>query len=106
LKLMKKNAILINTSRGPVIDEKALYKALKEKWIAGAGLDVLEKEPPLKDNPLFELDNIIITPHMAWYSIDSLIEIQRKAAEEVARVLSGQLPINLVNKDVLKFIKI
>jgi len=106
LKLMKKNAIIINTSRGPVIDEKALYKALKEKWIAGAGLDVLEKEPPLKDNPLFQLDNVIVTPHMAWYSIDSLTEIQRKAAEEVARVLSGQLPINLVNKDVLKFIKI
>jgi D-3-phosphoglycerate dehydrogenase len=106
LKLMKKNAIIINTSRGPVIDEKALYKALKNKWIAGAGLDVLEKEPPLKDNPLFQLDNVIVTPHMAWYSIDSLTEIQRKAAEEVARVLSGQLPINLVNKDVLKFIKI
>ena len=102
LKLMKKNAILINTSRGPVIDEKALYKALKEGWIAGAGLDVLEKEPPLKDNPLFKLNNVIITPHMAWYSIDSLMEIQTKAAEEVARVLSGQLPINLVNKDVLK----
>jgi D-3-phosphoglycerate dehydrogenase len=102
LKKMKKNAILINTSRGPVIDEKALYKALKEGWIAGAGLDVLEKEPPLKNNPLFKLNNVIITPHMAWYSIDSLTEIQTKAAEEVARVLSGQLPINLVNKDVLK----
>ncbi|MEM1997101.1 MAG: C-terminal binding protein [Candidatus Bathyarchaeia archaeon] len=99
---MKREAIIINTSRGGVIDEQALYKALKEGRIAGAGLDVLEKEPPEKDNPLLKLDNVIITPHMAWYSNESLDEIRRMAAEEVARVLSGQIPVNLVNKDVLK----
>lgn len=102
LRKMKKTAVLINASRGAVIDEKALYIALKEKWIAGAALDVLEVEPPKKDNPLLELENLIVTPHMAWYSTASLTEIQRKAAEEVARVLSGKLPVNLVNKEVPK----
>lgn len=102
LKMMKQDAILINVSRGAVIDEKALYKALKEKWISAAGLDVLEKEPTEKDNPMLKLDNAIITPHMAWYSQSSLTEIQEKAAEEALRVLSGELPRNLVNKEVLK----
>lgn len=102
LQKMKKTAILVNASRGPVVDEKALYKALKEKWITGAGIDVLEKEPPEKDNPLFSLENILITPHMAWYSEGTIEEVQRKAAEEVARVLSGKLPVSLVNKEVLE----
>lgn len=102
LRSMKRAAILVNVSRGGIIDEKALCKALRERWIAGAGLDVLEEEPPAKDNPLLRLDNVIITPHMAWYSNRSLDEIRRKAAEEVARALSGQIPVNLVNRDVLK----
>ncbi|MBS7653960.1 MAG: C-terminal binding protein [Candidatus Bathyarchaeia archaeon] len=102
LRSMKREAILINVSRGGIIDEKALCKALEERWIAGAGLDVLEEEPPAKDNPLLRLDNVVITPHMAWYSNRSLYEIRRKAAEEVARALSGQIPVNLVNRDVLK----
>lgn len=102
LKSMKREAILINTSRGGVVDEKALYKALKEGWISSAGLDVLEREPPTRDNPLLKLNNVVITPHMAWYSNESLSEIQRMAAEEIARVLGGEIPINLVNKDVLK----
>jgi D-3-phosphoglycerate dehydrogenase len=99
---MKREAIMVNVSRGGIIDEKALYEALKEGWIAGAGLDVLEEEPPDKDNPLLRLDNVIITPHMAWYSNKSLDEIRRKAAEEVVRALSGQIPVNLVNRDMLK----
>ncbi|MEM2875960.1 MAG: C-terminal binding protein, partial [Candidatus Bathyarchaeia archaeon] len=102
LQKMKKTAILVNASRGAVIDEEALYTALKEGWISGAALDVMEKEPPRRDNPLLNLDNVIITPHMAWYSIDSLTEIQTKAAEEVARALNGQIPVNLVNREVLK----
>ncbi|RLI36940.1 C-terminal binding protein [Candidatus Bathyarchaeota archaeon] len=102
LRKMKRTALLINASRGAVVDEKALYRALKEGWIAGAALDVMEKEPPDRDNPILSLDNVIVTPHMAWYSTASVKEIQRKAAEEVARVLSGKAPINLVNKDVLK----
>ena len=102
LRKMKKTAVLINASRGAVIDEKALYTSLKEKWIAGAAFDVSEKEPPAADNPILKLDNVIVTPHMAWYSLASLTEIQRKSAEEIARVLSGQLPVNLVNKEVLE----
>jgi len=105
LKSMKRNAIVINVSRGKIIDERALYKALKEGWISGAGLDVMESEPPEKGNPLLKLSNVIITPHMAWYSRESLYEIRRIAAEEVARVLSGQVPMNLVNKDVLEKIR-
>jgi D-3-phosphoglycerate dehydrogenase len=98
---IKKTTLLVNTSRGPIVDEVALYKALKEGWLTAAALDVLEKEPPEKDNPLLRLNNVLITPHMAWYSTSSLTEIQTIAAEEVARVLSGQTPKNLVNKDVL-----
>jgi len=102
---MKRDALLINVSRGGIVDEKALYKALKNGWISGAGLDVLEKEPLRKDNPLLELDNVIITPHIAWYSTSSITELQRKAAEEIARALSGQIPKNLLNREVLKVLK-
>ena len=101
-KSMKRNAIIVNTSRGGVVDEKALYKALKEKWVAGAGLDVMEKEPPEKDNLILKLDNVIVTPHMAWYSENSFNEVRKIAAEEVARALTGRTPINLVNKNVFK----
>ncbi len=102
LRQMKKTAILINASRGAVIDEEALYVALKKRWISGAALDVMKKEPPERDNPILSLGNVIVTPHMAWYSTESVREIQRKAAEEIARALSGRIPINLVNKEVLK----
>jgi len=102
LRKMKKNAILINTCRGPVVDERALYNALKEGRIAGAGLDVLENEPLTKDSPLLQLNNVIITPHIAWYSEGSVIEIQRATAQEVARVLRGLLPTRIVNKEALQ----
>jgi len=102
LKKMKKTAILINAARGGIVDEEALYKALLENEIAGAGLDVLEKEPVEKDNPLLKLDNVIITPHMGWYSEDSVDEVQKIAAEQVLMSLQGKVPTNLVNKEVLK----
>jgi len=102
LKKMKKTAILINCARGGIVDEKALYKALLGKEIAGAGLDVLEQEPIRKDNPLLDLDNVIITPHMGWYSEDAVDEVQRIAAEQVLQCLQGKVPTNLVNKDVIK----
>jgi len=102
LSKMKKTSILINCARGGIVDEKALYKALKEKEIAGAGLDVLEQEPIRKDNPLLNLDNVIITPHMGWYSENAVEEVQRIAAEQVLQCLQGGIPINLVNKEVLK----
>ena len=101
-KKMKKSSILINAARGGIVDEKALCKALKNKVIAAAGLDVLEKEPIEKNNPLLNLDNVIITPHMGWYSEDSVYEVQKIAAEQVLQTLEGKIPTNLVNKEVLK----
>jgi D-3-phosphoglycerate dehydrogenase / 2-oxoglutarate reductase len=98
---MKRSAYLVNTARGPVIDEAALAQALDQKLIAGAALDVMEKEPP-GTSPLFGRDNIIVTPHASFYSEESLVDLQTKAAEEVVRVLSGQAPRNPVNPEVLK----
>jgi len=102
LKVMRRDALLVNVSRGGIVDERALYTALKENWIQGAGLDVLEKEPPAKNDPLLSLGNVIVTPHMAWYSTGSVFEIQEKAAEQVALALTGQVPPYLVNKEVLR----
>jgi D-3-phosphoglycerate dehydrogenase len=100
LRRMKPTAYLINASRGTVVDEQALVKALEAGWIAGAGLDVVEKEPLRSDNPLFKFPNVVLTPHTAFHSVESLQEVLRKAAEEVARVLQGQWPRSLVNPDV------
>lgn len=101
LKAMKKTAYLINTARGSIVDEKALYKALREGWIAGAGLDVLEKEPPDWDNPLLKLDNVIFTPHSAFYSEESYIELKTRTAKAVLSVLNGKLPETIINPQVL-----
>ena len=101
LRLMKPTAYLINTSRGPVVDEEMLIKALREKWIAGAGIDVLEKEPPAPSNPLLAMENVIVTPHVAYYSDDSVVRMRRSVGREAARVLSGKWPKNLVNKGVI-----
>jgi D-3-phosphoglycerate dehydrogenase len=97
-KIMKHTAIIINTSRGPIIDQEALYRALKEGWINSAGIDVYENEPVEKNCPLFELDNIVVTDHASWYSEDSQVELQTKAAINVVQALSGQPVTNLVNK--------
>jgi len=101
-KLMKDTAFIINTGRGPLIKEKDLYRALKEKWIAGAALDVTEKEPIDSNNDLLKLDNIIITPHVSFYSDESLKDLQRNAAKGVAQVLKGEIPSSIVNKEVWK----
>jgi D-3-phosphoglycerate dehydrogenase / 2-oxoglutarate reductase len=101
-KLMKNTAFIINTSRGSLIKEEDLYKALNEKWIAGAALDVTEKEPIDSNNNLLKLDNIIITPHVSFYSDESLKDLQRNAAKGVAQVLTGEIPSSIVNKEVLK----
>ena len=97
---MKPGAVIVNTSRGPVVDEAALARALDAKQIAGAALDVMEQEPPV-NSPLFGRDNVILTPHTSFYSVESLEELQTKAAEEVVRVLSGQPPRNPVNPEAL-----
>jgi len=102
LRTMKKTAYLVNTSRGPIVDEKALYVALKEKWIAGAALDVMENEPPDWEDPLLKLDNVIITPHSSFYSEESYVELKTKVAESVRSVLQGELPRAMVNPQVIK----
>lgn len=101
LKQMKKTAILINNARGPVIDEKALYKALKEGWIAGAGLDVFEQEPTPATNPLLTLDNIVVAPHISSSSFETRSKMAEMVAENLVSFLEGKTPPNLVNKDVV-----
>ena len=96
--LMKPAAILVNTARGGLIDETALVEALRTKRIFGAGIDVFEHEPPRPDHPLFTLDNVVLSDHTAWYSEESVVALQTKAAEEVARVLQGQPPRYWVNR--------
>jgi len=102
LKKMKKTAYLINTSRGPIVDEKALYQALKNRWIAGAALDVMEKEPPDWNSSLLQLDNLIITPHISFYSEESYVELKTKVAQTVLSVLKGELPKAMANPQVVK----
>ncbi|HGJ65833.1 TPA: C-terminal binding protein [bacterium] len=104
LKKMKKSAFLINTARGAIIDESALYGALKAGLIAGAGVDVLEQEPPSPDNPLFKLDNFIITPHSAFYSEDSNKLLSLETTRAVVAVLKGGQPRSLVNPEVLNLL--
>lgn len=101
LNLMKPTAYLINTSRGPVIDEKVLIRALKEKKIAAAGLDVFKKEPIDLGNPLLEFDNVIVTPHCAGNSEEALRTTSLMVSEEAVRILHGQIPKNLVNRSQL-----
>ncbi len=103
-KAMKPSAYLINTARGGLVDTDALVMALKEGWIAGAGLDVLEMEHGTEglstDDPILALENVILTPHMGYYSEESLRNLRRMAVEEISRVLRGYWPKNLVNKAV------
>ena len=98
---MKPSAYLINTARGPIVDEAALARALDAGQLAGAALDVMPKEPPT-GSPLFGRPNVIITPHTSFYSEESLVDLQTKAAEEVVRVLKGEAPKNPVNPEALQ----
>jgi D-3-phosphoglycerate dehydrogenase len=100
LRRMKPTAMLINTARGPVVDERALAQALTEKRLAGAALDVWEQEPVASDNPLLRMDNVIATPHAAFFSSSAVARVPRRCGEEVARVLTGQQPLNVVNPEV------
>jgi len=97
---MKPTAYLINTARGPIVDELALARALDAGHLAGAALDVMAPEPPVS-SPLVGRANVILTPHTSFYSEESLVDLQVKAAEEVTRVLTGHAPRNPVNPEVL-----
>jgi D-3-phosphoglycerate dehydrogenase / 2-oxoglutarate reductase len=98
---MKPTAWLINTARGPIVDEADLARALDAGQLAGAALDVMTQEPPT-GSPLFGRDNVILTPHTSFYSEESLVDLQTKAAEEVVRVISKQMPRNPVNPEALR----
>lgn len=99
---MKTTALFINTARGGLVDETALVKALQEGWIAGAGLDVYEHEPPDANHPLLSLQNVILTPHIATGTRDSIIEKFQAACENFKRVSEGKLPLHVINTDVFK----
>lgn len=105
--MMKPGAILVNTGRGPTVDNKALYRALTEGPLAAAGLDDPEEEPAKRatwdpaDNPIFSLPNVVVTPHAAYYSEESILAARETAASEVARVLTGLTPRYPVNADAL-----
>ena len=100
LRLMKPTAHLVNTARAAIVDTEALARALKENWIAGAGIDVYEKEPPDPDFPLFELKNATLAPHLAWYSEEANWSIREKIVEDFIRYIEGRPPRFLINKEL------
>ena len=98
LALMKSTTVIVNTGRGGLIDETALYNALASKQIFAAGIDVFEKEPAINGHPLFALTNCVVSDHTAWYSVESCRELQTKAAQEAVRILLGEQPKHWVNR--------
>lgn len=98
---MRSDAVLVNTSRGGVVDTDALVTALREGRVAGAGIDVHELEPLPADHPLTTFDNVVLTPHLAWYSEESYTELKRRTAQNVVELLSGDIPRNILNPEVL-----
>ena len=99
---MKPDALLINTARGPLLDTNALAKALDAGEIGGAAIDVMPVEPPPADSPLLGRDNVILTPHTAFYSVEALDELQTKTARGVVDVLKGEKPVYPINPEVLE----
>jgi D-3-phosphoglycerate dehydrogenase len=102
LALMKPTSYLINTARGPIVDERALYEALKERRIAGAALDVFEQEPLQRDSPLLDLDNVYLTPHAAGSTTNAAVVGAAMAVDAVIKLLRGEHPVGVVNPQVLE----
>ena len=98
---MEKGSILINTARSRIVDYSALYQAVKNVRIAGAGIDVMDVEPPNKNDPILNCDRIIVTPHIAWYSEESLRNLMEYSMDEIIRVLKGKRPRWILNPEVL-----
>ena len=101
LSLMKPTAYLVNTARGPIVDQAALTKVLQKKGLAGAGLDVLEKEPPDANDPILELDNVILCPHAIAWSDELMYDVTAEACQACIDLAHGELPKAIVNKEVL-----
>jgi len=101
LRLMKPVAYLINTAGWEVVEEKAILKALKERWIAGAAFDVFQTHPLSPSSPLLKLDNVILTPHLGGATHDTIERYSRTMVEEIERFLRGKRPLNLLNPEVL-----
>lgn len=101
-RLMKPSAYFINTARGPIVEHAALVKALQERWIAGAGIDVFPVEPPPKDDPLFALDNVIVAPHALAWTTELMNDNGSEAADSVLKISRGEVPNGVVNRDVLQ----
>ncbi|MGH2395420.1 MAG: 2-hydroxyacid dehydrogenase, partial [bacterium] len=101
-RLMKKTAVFVNTSRGPVVDQRALAEALQARQIFAAGIDVFEKEPVPDDEPLLKLDNVVVAPHIASASVPTRVRMATLAAENLVAVLQGKRPPNPVNPEVLE----
>ncbi|MEM3693361.1 MAG: phosphoglycerate dehydrogenase [Candidatus Bathyarchaeia archaeon] len=99
--LMKDGSYLINTARGAIVDEKALYEALRTGKLAGAGLDVLTVEPPTPENPLLKLENVVLTPHIGNDTVEAFRRLSLQVAEDIIRVLDGKPPLNPVNPEAL-----
>ncbi len=102
LKKMKKTAFIIDVSRGAIIDENAILTALQEKWIAGAGLDVFAHEPLSPDHPILDMDNVILTPHLAWYTKEAYERLQKETLQRILELLEGKIPRNVKNPEVLR----
>ncbi|MBA7695996.1 Glyoxylate/hydroxypyruvate reductase B [subsurface metagenome] len=100
LRKMKKTAFLINTARGPIVDEAALIKALQEGWIRGAGLDVFEQEPTSPDNPLLKMDNVILAPHALSWTDEIFMGEWDEILERISQIIRGEVPESLVNREV------
>jgi phosphoglycerate dehydrogenase-like enzyme len=102
LRTMKSSAYFINTARGPIVREEALIRALQERWIAGAGVDVYEREPPAADHPLFRLDNVIVTPHGLPWTEELARDNGREACGNMLALARGEIPDGVVNRAVLE----
>ncbi len=102
LRMMKPTAFIVNTARGGILDENAVLKACQEKWIAGAAIDVYEyREPPEKKSKLLAVENINLTPHLAWYSVEAEWKIRKKILNNIILMIEGKRPKNIINEDVI-----
>src|SRR5487761_284497 len=102
---MKPGVFIINTARGPLVEHLDLVNALREGRVGGAALDVFQREPPQADDPIFQLDNVVLTPHIAWYTNEALRRLEMTAAQQAVEILNGKIPSNSVNRNKISRVK-